>query len=74
MLVYTDKKRDSSDIILSQKKSPNNIIKYYDELKKLNKPILNAIRKRKCKRYWVTFNIHWELKKSLSKKISDKKN
>ena len=73
LLVYTDKKRDSSDIILSQKKSPNNIIKYYDELKKLNKPILNAIRKGNAKDIGSLFNIHWELKKSLSKKFLIKK-
>ncbi len=72
LLVYTDKKRNSSDIILSQKKSSNDIIKYYDELKNLNKPILNAIRNGNVKFIGSLFNKHWKLKKSLSKKISDR--
>ncbi len=73
LLVYTDIKRNSSEVILSQKKSSRDIKKYYDKLKLLNKPILDSIKKGNLNLIGNLFNKHWELKKNLSKKITDKK-
>ena len=54
-------------------KSSRDIKKYYDKLKLLNKPILDPIKKGNLNLIGNLFNKHWELKKNLSKKITDKK-
>ena len=71
LLVYTRKKRDSSEVILSQKKKIKDILKYYDKIKLLNKPILSAFKSGNIKNIGKIFNQHWKLKKSLSSKITD---
>jgi len=73
LLVYTKIKRNSYEIILSQKKRKSKIIKYYNEIKSFNNFILNSLRKNEVKNIGSIFNQHWELKKSLSKRITDKK-
>ena len=72
LLVYTRKKRDSSEVILSQKKRIKDIMKYYDKIKLLNKPILSAFKNSNIINIGKIFNQHWKLKKSLSSKITDK--
>ena len=71
LLVYTNIKRDSSSIILSQKKNKNSIITHYDKIKLLNKPILKSLRNANAKHIGKMFNYHWKLKKNLSDKITD---
>ena len=71
MLVYTSIKRDSSNVILSQKKNKSSIIKHYDKIKSLNKPILKSLRNANAKHIGEMFNYHWKLKKNLSDKITD---
>ena len=73
LLVYTKKKRNSSKIILSQKKRMSNVIKYYDKIKSFNNFTLNSLRKSKIKNIGLIFNQHWKLKKSLSNQMSDQK-
>lgn len=73
LLVYTEIKRNSSSIILSQKKRKNSILKYYDQIKSFNNPILKALDLSLIKEIGDIFDKHWKLKKSLSSKITDKK-
>lgn len=73
LLVYTNTKRNSSTIILSQKKKAKKITKYYDQIKLLNKPILDSIKNGNVENIGKIFSHHWKLKKSLSNKISGKK-
>ena len=72
LLVYTKQKRDSSNVILSQKKRIKNILKYYNQIKLFNKPILDAFKKSNIVNIGKIFNQHWNLKKSLSSKITNK--
>ena len=72
LLVYTRIKRESSKIISSQYETID-ADKIYDEIKKLNNPIFNYINKRNIKKIGDNFNYHWQLKKKLSKKITDPK-
>lgn len=73
LLVYTNTKRNSSKVILSQKKRAKYIFKYYDQIKLLNEPILKAMKNGNVKNIGKIFNHHWSLKKSLSNKMTDKK-
>tara|TARA_Y100000590_G_scaffold53819_1_gene56224 strand:+ start:362 stop:1333 length:972 start_codon:yes stop_codon:yes gene_type:complete len=73
LLIYTQIKRNSSKIILSQKKRERNIVEYYDKIKSLNLSMLKSLKKNNAKNIGQIFNHHWKLKKSLSDQISDKK-
>ena len=70
ILVYTKVKRESSDVIKSQKKNPN-IIQLYDDIKALNKELLLALKEFKVKKIAEVFNKHWKIKKKLSNAISN---
>ena len=70
LLVYTKIKRQSSQIILSQYKQKN--INYlYSKIKELNSPIYNSIKVKDINKIGQIFNYHWNLKKKLSRKITD---
>ncbi len=71
ILVYSKKKRNSSAIIKSQMKNLKKTIKYYNEIKKINNKMVNSIYKMNIKEIGDLFNYHWNLKKKLSKKISN---
>tara|TARA_B100001123_G_C15313648_1_gene1025319 strand:+ start:962 stop:1933 length:972 start_codon:yes stop_codon:yes gene_type:complete len=73
LLVYTEIKRNSSKVILSQKKRKDIILKYYHKIKSFNKPILQALNKSLIQQVGSMFDQHWNLKKSLSNQITDKK-
>ena len=72
LIIYTKQKRNSSQIINSQRKN-RNLIKYYNLIKSFNKPILDALKKGNIKKIGEIFNAHWILKKNLSNKITNKK-
>jgi len=72
LLIYTNIKRSSSKVILSQKKRKSSIIKYYDKIKSFNQPILKSFKNGNAKHIGEMFNYHWRLKKGLSDKITDK--
>ena len=72
MLVYTEHKRDSSTVILSQKKNINFVIKQYDLIKPLTKEIPNALRKKNPSLIAEIFKKHWILKKKISNQMSNK--
>lgn len=72
VLVYSKVKRHSKIIIESQKKN-NSRYKYYDEIKNLNIPIKKYFTSGNISKLGQTFNKHWEIKKNLSKKMTNKR-
>ena len=72
ILVYSKVKRQSKVIINSQKKNISKY-KYYDEIKNLNNPIKKNFSNGNFKQLGKIFNKHWQIKKNLSDKISNKK-
>lgn len=72
MLVYTKLKRDSSTVILSQKKNKNFVIKQYDLIKPLTKEIPNALKKKNPSLIAEIFKRHWIIKKKMSNQMSNK--
>ncbi len=71
ILVYTNTKRDSSDIIKSQLNNKNNIIKFYDQIKLLNKKMEVFVKDNNIEKIGRLFLDHWNIKKKLSNKITD---
>lgn len=69
LLIYTQQKRLSSNVIQSQKKNKD-LIKIYDLIKSLNTKFINAFKNNQINVIANIFNIHWNLKKKLSKIIS----
>ncbi|WP_440644051.1 GHMP family kinase ATP-binding protein [Candidatus Pelagibacter sp. HIMB123] len=70
LLIYTDVKRDSSKVALSQKNRKKHIMKYYDAIKSLNKPVISALNNKNYNNIAKIFNLHWSYKKKLSSKIT----
>jgi D-glycero-alpha-D-manno-heptose-7-phosphate kinase len=70
LLVYTKKKRESSKVIALQKKN-SNLIEIYDDIKSLNTKFLRVINNKNFYELAKIFNLHWQIKKRLSIKISD---
>ncbi len=73
ILVYSNQKRDSSKVILSQKKKAKSIIQYYDKIKLLNKEFLKNLNHGNIDKIGEIFDFHWNLKKKLSNNITNKK-
>ncbi len=69
-LIYTDKTRNSSVIINSQKKNLNNTINIYDRIKNLVDEFEKALQKGNSIQIGKIFNEQWNLKKKLSPNIS----
>ena len=72
LLVYSNKKRSSDKIIKSQKKNLNKTYKFYNEIKKFNQQMFNAIKNEKISLIGKIFNSHWKLKRNLTNEMSDK--
>jgi D-glycero-alpha-D-manno-heptose-7-phosphate kinase len=72
LLVYTNKKRSSSEIIKSQIKNKKKIIHFYDKIKSLNLNFKKIIKYQDVEKLGQLFSHHWDLKKNLSKKITSK--
>jgi D-glycero-alpha-D-manno-heptose-7-phosphate kinase len=73
LLVYSKQKRQSSKVILSQKNNLSAVIENYDLIKSLTKEIPNIIDNGTPMLLARLFSTHWEIKKKLSNKISNKK-
>ena len=71
ILVYTNTKRDSSEVIKSQFKNQNNSIKFYDQIKLLNKKMVDFLKDNNIEQIGKLFSNHWNIKKKLSNKMSD---
>jgi|TARA_B100001094_G_scaffold100769_2_gene96936 D-glycero-alpha-D-manno-heptose-7-phosphate kinase len=72
LLVYTKIKRESSKVVLSQKKREEKIIRYYDKIKNLNKFLINALQSKNSEVLADIFKEHWEYKKKLSNQMTSK--
>ncbi len=72
LLVYTQVKRDSSEVITSQKKNKSSTIKYYNIIKELNDIVLKYIKQNNIVNLGKIFNEHWDLKKNLTNQMSSK--
>ena len=70
LLVYSKIKRNSSKVILSQKKRKTKILDYYDKIKGLNKKLLFSMQNKNPKYIVDIFNEHWESKKKLSNQMT----
>ena len=71
-MVYTKIKRESSRVVLSQKKREGKIIRYYDKIKSLNKFLINALQSKNSGVLADIFKEHWEYKKKLSNQMTSK--
>ena len=71
MLVYTEHKRDSSKIILSQKRNTSSVLKQYDLIKNIAHTLPKILKKRSVLNIANIFKKHWNIKKTLSKEISN---
>jgi D-glycero-alpha-D-manno-heptose-7-phosphate kinase len=71
ILVYTNTKRDSSEVIKSQFKNQNNSIKFYDQIKLLNKKMVDFVKDNNIEQIGKLFSNHWNIKKKLSNKMTD---
>ena len=72
LLVYSNRKRGSSNIIKSQKKNIKKTFEFYNKIKKFNVPMSYFIKSKKINLIGKIFNDHWKLKKNLTNNISDK--
>lgn len=72
LLVYSNQKRDSSNIIKSQKKNMRKTFEFYNKIKKFNLPMMNSIKNKKIGLIGEIFNDHWKLKRNLTNNISGK--
>ena len=72
MLVYSYRKRGSSNIIKSQKKNIKKTYEFYNKIKKFNIPMSFSIKNKKINLIGKIFNDHWKLKRNLTNNISDK--
>tara|TARA_Y100000389_G_C17466348_1_gene525993 strand:+ start:1891 stop:2868 length:978 start_codon:yes stop_codon:yes gene_type:complete len=73
LLVYSKQKRQSSKVILSQKKNLSQVINNYDLIKSLTKEIPNIINDGSPQLLAKLFSDHWQIKKKLSNEISNNK-
>ena len=73
ILVYSHQKRDSSKLILSQKKNSKDIVKYYDKIKSLNKSFIKSLKEKNITQIGKIFDYHWSIKKKLANDITNKK-
>ena len=78
ILFYSGFSRSANDILADQKqkaeKNPNgDIYAYYHEIKKIGVKSLKCLEKGNLRRFGEWMNIHWELKKNISNKISNSK-
>lgn len=71
ILIYTNINRNSSKIIISQRKNKKNIIETYDQIKNLAHEFKNLIKKEKYIEIGKLFHNHWMLKRKLSTKMTN---
>ena len=71
ILVYTNTKRDSSEVIKSQFKNQNNFIEFYDQIKLLNKKMIDFVKDNNVEQIGKLFSNHWNIKKKLSNIVTD---
>tara|TARA_B100001057_G_scaffold497321_1_gene601126 strand:- start:873 stop:1847 length:975 start_codon:yes stop_codon:yes gene_type:complete len=73
LLVFTRELRNSSKVISSQKINLKNTIKVYDSIKSLVPKMKKSLQNGDYQKIGEIFHHHWQLKKKLSKEISNTK-
>ncbi len=79
MMFYTGFTRSASDVLGDQKKRSEDkkneadMYNYYHEIKKIGEQSKKCLEKGNLTRFGEWMNIHWELKKNLSNKMSNGK-
>jgi D-glycero-alpha-D-manno-heptose-7-phosphate kinase len=79
MMFYTGYTRSASDVLGDQKKRSEDkkteadMYNYYHEIKKIGEQSKKCLEKGNLTRFGEWMNIHWELKKNLSDKMSNGK-
>lgn len=80
MMFYTGFQRSANDVLGDQKKkaekvenSKDDIFQYYHEIKKIGVESLKCLESGDIKRFGEWMNIHWEIKRSISDKMSNPK-
>ncbi|MEE9323366.1 MAG: galactokinase [Candidatus Aenigmarchaeota archaeon] len=76
MMFYTGIKRDAIIVLQDQKdksenKSKSDIFDYYHEIKKIGKDSLKFLEKGNLRRFGEWMNVHWELKRNITDKMSN---
>jgi D-glycero-alpha-D-manno-heptose-7-phosphate kinase len=71
ILVFTKLERSSTQVIKSQKKDISKTIEIYDRIKEIGSQSIPLIQRADIEGLGILMNQHWELKKSLSNKISN---
>jgi len=76
MMFYTGFTRSANDVLGEQKKkaekqSEPEIFNYYHEIKKIGEESLKCLENGNLRRFGEWMNIHWELKRKISDKMSN---
>jgi D-glycero-alpha-D-manno-heptose-7-phosphate kinase len=76
MMFYTGFTRSANDILKeqkqkSEKKADIDIFDYYHEIKKIGEESLKCLERGDLRRFGEWMNIHWELKRKISDKMSN---
>lgn len=76
MMFYTGFTRSANDVLNDQKnnaeeKKQMDIYEYYHEIKKIGDESLKCLEKGDLRRFGEWMNIHWELKRKLSNKMTN---
>jgi D-glycero-alpha-D-manno-heptose-7-phosphate kinase len=74
MMFYTGLRRSATEVIEDQKKNSctsDDVFDYYHEIKKIGKDSMKCLESGNLRRFGEWMNIHWELKKSLSDKMTN---
>ena len=74
-LFYTGIRRDASSVLADQKKNTENSpdrIEYMNQTKKIGIEIKKTLEKGDTRRFGEWLNIHWEIKKKFSDKMTNK--
>lgn len=76
LLFFTGIRRSASEVLSDQKKSAEDDkskLEYMHEIKSIGVGIKTALEKGNLRRFGEWLNVHWELKKNLSKKMTNDK-
>jgi D-glycero-alpha-D-manno-heptose-7-phosphate kinase len=73
VLIYTGQERFSSKIIKSQKRDLKRMFEVYDEIKEIGRASVDLLKNADIEGLGNLMDRHWEIKRTLSKKISTSK-
>ena len=71
VLVFTSEVRDSPQVIASQQEDKNRMLENYDKIKEIGKESIKYLMEGDIKTLGELMDQHWEVKKQLSKQITN---